>query len=753
METTRRSFLKAAAIAGGGMLLGLYAEPNSDAQQPPTRTNRPPQGRPGFGGPPPPPPSAYIRIAPDGIVTIFSARPEIGQGVKTMMPMLIAEELDVDWKQVRTEQADCDNKFGFQFSGGSFGTTSSWDPLRRVGAAGRQMLIAAAAKEWGVPEGECSTASGTVLHLASNRKVGYGEIASKAAALPVPDPAAIKLKDPKDYKIIGHSTLGVDVPEIVSGKQVFGIDVSLPGMLYAVYEKCPVFGGKLISANLEEVMKLRGVKFAFAIEGAEVKGNVIPGDPGLESGVAIVADSWWAAQSARKKLKVVWDEGRWAKQSSAEFERQADILSKQTPAKTLRQDGDVEAALKSAAKTVEANYSYPFLSHATLEPQNCTAHFQDGKLEIWSTSQTPGSGKSMAAKATGIPESDVTVRMVRAGGGFGRRLTNDYVVEAAVIAKKVGVPVKLLWTREDDMAHDYYRPAGFQYLKGGLDASGKLIAWGNHFVTFGEGNQYASFANMQPEFPARYVPNYSLQTSVQPLGLKTGALRAPGSNAYAFVIQSFIDELAHAAGQDPVEFRRGLLNATPIPLPEAMRNNPFAGDMSVERMRGVFELVVEKSGWGKRKLPKGTALGIAFYYSHMGHFAEVAQVRVTSDKRVKVEKVWVAGDVGSQVINPIAAENMVQGSIIDGLGVLMDQRITLDKGRVVQTNFHQHPMIRMSQSPPQIEVHFLKTDHSPTGLGEPAMPPILPAVCNAIFAATGDRVRSLPLSKHGYSWG
>lgn len=756
METTRRSFLKASVIAGGGMLLGLYPESNSDAQQPPPgRPNRPPQGgRPGFGpGGPAVSPNLYIRIATDGIVTIISGRPEIGQGVKTMMPMLIAEELDADWKQVRTEQADCDNRFGFQFSGGSFGTPSSWEPLRRVGAAGRQMLIAAAAQAWGVPESECTTLSGTVLHQSSNRKVGYGEIASKAAALPPPDPSSIKLKDPKDYKIIGRSKLGVDVPEIVTGKQVFGIDVSLPGMLYAVFEKCPVFGGKVVSANLEDVKKLPGVKFAFVVEGAEVKGNVIPGDPGLESGIAIVADSWWLAQSARKKLKVVWNEGRWANQSSAEFQRQADAISKLTPAKTLRTDGDVETSLKSAAKTLEANYSYPFLSHATLEPQNCTAHFQDGKLEMWSTSQIPGSGRSMSAKALGIQESAVTVHMIRAGGGFGRRLTNDYMVEAAWIAKIAGVPVKLLWSREDDMAHDYYRPAGFQYLKGGLDASGKLVAWANHFVTFGEGNQYASFANMQPEFPARYVPNYSLQTSVMPLGLKTGALRAPGSNAYAFVIQSFIDELAHAAGKDPVEFLRSLLEASPIPLPQAVQNNPFAADMSVERMRGVLELVVDKSGWGKRKLPKGTAMGIAFYYSHMGHFAEVAQVKVTSDKRVKVEKVWVAGDVGSQIINPIAAENMVQGSIVDGLGVLMEQQITLEKGRVVQTNFHQHPMMRMSQSPPQIEVHFLKTDHSPTGLGEPAMPPILPAVCNAIFAATGDRVRSLPLSKHGYRWG
>ncbi|HLK59887.1 MAG TPA: molybdopterin cofactor-binding domain-containing protein [Chthonomonadaceae bacterium] len=743
MTMTRRSFLQATALVGGGILLGLYPEKQSSAQQRP---------RQGFTQGPPLSPNAFIQIAPDGTVTIMARSPEIGQGVKNMLPMLIAEELDVDWKSVKVVQADVDMKYGIQFSGGSFATPMSWDPLRRVGAAGRQMLVAAAAQTWGVPEAECSTGSGMVTHRASQRSMGYGALAAKAAALPVPDPATVTLKDPKDYKIIGHTTPGVDVQDIITGKPVFGIDMTLPGMLYAVYQKCPVFGGKVATADLDAIKTLPGVRHAFVVEGVEVTGNVLPNDPGLEPGVAIVADTWWAAQSARKKLKVTWNEGRWAEQSSQDFARRALDLSQGPPGQTLRNDGNVEDALKGAAKVVEGAYSYPFIAHAPLEPQNCTAHFQDGKLEIWSNSQTPASGRGMAARLLSIPEGSITIHMLRAGGGFGRRLTNDYMVEAAWISKTVGAPVKLVWSREDDMAHDYYRPGGFQFLKAGLDASGKLIAWRNHFVTYGEGNRYAPSAAMQPEFPVRFVPNFALHVSSMPLGLKTGALRAPGSNAYAFVIQSFLDELAHAAGKDPVAFRLELLATTQLPLPEQMRNNPFAAGMNPDRMRGVLELVADKSGWGKRTLPKGTALGVAFYFSHMGYFAEVAQVSVGADKKVKVEKVWVAGDIGSQIINPGAAENLVQGAVIDGLSELMAQEITLEKGRVVQTNYHQHPMVRLSQSPPQIEVHFLKTANPPTGLGEPALPPILPAVCNAIFSATGQRIRALPLSKQGYHW-
>ena len=743
MKTTRidrRSFLRVSALAGGGVMLGLYVKPEAKAQ---------------FGAPPPPPnPQTYIKIAPDGTVTIIAKNPEVGQGVKTMLPMMIAEELDVDWKNVKTEQADFDDKkYALQFAGGSLATPMNWVPMRQAGAAGRAMLIAAAAQTWGVPAAECTTASGKVYHKASNRSLGYGELASKMASMPMPDLNKLQFKDPKDYKIVGHAQRGVDVHDIVTGRPIFGIDVTRPGMLYASYEKCGVFGGKAVSANLDEIKKMPGVKDAFIVDRPDITDTVLPGDPGLESGIAIVADTWWQAQTARKKLQVTWNEGKHANQSSAEFARRAGELNTQAPQRTLRKDGDAEAALGSAAKVVEAAYSYPFISHAPLEPQNCTAHYQDGKCEIWTNSQIPGGGRTLVAKTLGLEEKDVHLNMVRGGGGFGRRLTNDYMVEAAYISKQVNAPVKLLWSREDDMQHDYYRPGGFQFLKAGVDANGKLVAWRNHFVSYGDGNRFANAAAMGPtEFPQRFIPNYALHTSVMPLGMKTGALRAPSSNAFAFVIQSFIDEMAHAAGKDPVQFRLDILNQGG-PLPAAGGGGGFgAAGMDAGRMKGVVQLVAEKSNWGKTSLPKGSALGVAFHFSHSGYFAEVAQVSVDSANKVKVHKVWVAADVGSQIVNPSGAENICQGAIIDGMSELMAQEITLDKGRVQQANFNNHPMVRLVQAPPQIEIHFLKTENPPTGLGEPSLPPILPAVANAIFTATGKRVRELPISKSGFSW-
>jgi isoquinoline 1-oxidoreductase beta subunit len=740
MVVNRRSFLRVTSLAGGGVLLGLYIKPPKASAQ--------------FGPAAAPVPNNYIKIAADGTITIMAKDPEVGQGVKTMLPMLIAEELDADWKTVKIEQTDFDDtKYAAQFAGGSLATPFNWDPMRRVGAAGRQLLVSAAAQVWGVPEAECSTAAGRVLHSGSKRSVGYGEVASKAAALPVPDLKNVKLKDPKDYKIIGHSQRGYDVPKIVTGKPVFAIDFTLPNMLFAVYQKCPVFAGKVVSANLDEIKAMPGVRDAFVVEGNVKPGVIVEGDA-LEPGVAIVADSWWQAQTARKQLQVKWDEGHGASQSSVGFAQKAQELSQQPPAKTLRKDGDPDGALQGAAKVVEAAYAYPFIAHAPLEPQNCTAHWQGGKMEIWSNSQVPGGGRTLVAKTLGIPEKDITIHMQRGGGGFGRRLTNDYMVESAWISKTVNAPVKLLWTREDDFEHDYYRPGGFQFLKAGVDGSGKIVAWRNHFVSWGDGDRSPQASTMSPtEFPARYIPNYALVTSVQPLWLKTGALRAPGSNAYAFVIQSFIDELAHAAGKDPLEFRMTLLENTPLPAPAPPPGGGgFGGPgFSAERTRGVLQLVGEKSGWGKRSLGSGTALGVAFHFSHMGYFAEVAEVSVSAEKKVKVHKVWVAADIGSQLINPNFAENLCHGAVIDGLSELMGQQITLEGGAVVQHNYDKHTMVRMSQAP-EIEVHWLKTDNPPTGLGEPALPPVLPAVGNAIFAATGQRVRELPFSKSGYGW-
>lgn len=723
----RRNFLKVSAIAGGGVMLAAWVPFGLSKEE-----ERAARLRADFT------PNAYIRITADNKITIIAKNPECGQGIKTMLPMIIADELDVPWASVTVEQAMADQaKYGQQFAGGSTATPQNWDPMRRVGAVGRQMMLAAAAQTWAVPVEECTTDAGSVVHAKSGKKATYGSLAATAATLTAPDAAKVPLKDPKDYKIIGKALAGVDNKAIVTGKPLFGIDVTVPGMKYAVFEKCPVFGGKVVTANVDAIAKEPGVRKAFIVQGGTNLSELV-------GGVAIVADSWWAAQSARKKLVVTWDEGPTAQQSTVSFAAKAKELFAAPPIKTLRADGDVDAALAKAAKTVDATYEYPFISHATLEPQNTTAHFHDGRMEIWAPSQNPQPGRQIVAKVLGIDAATIDIHMTRIGGGFGRRLSNDYMVEAAWIAKEAGMPVKLLWSREDDLRHDFYRAGGHHHLKGGIDASGNLVAWKGHFISYGTGENFSSSAGMGAgDFPSGLVPDYSLGFSIIPSGIPTGPLRAPSSNALAFVMHSFIDELAVAGGVDPLAIRLKLL---------AQTSAGAKSTIDVNRMRGVLEMVAEKSGWGKGPaLPKGRGKGIAFYYSHRGYFAEVVEASVSKTGAVTVHKVWVAGDIGRQIINPSGADNQVQGAVLDGISEALAQEITFENGRVKQANFNDYKLMRMAQSA-KVEVHWNLTDNAPTGLGEPALPPVIPALCNAIFAATGKRIRSLPLSKHDLSW-
>ncbi|MGD9843337.1 MAG: molybdopterin cofactor-binding domain-containing protein [Steroidobacteraceae bacterium] len=744
VKATRRQVLRVSAAVGGGLLLraAIPWETTSAAESRAVRLN------------------LYVLVGSDGVVTITAKNPEMGQGVKTSLPMLIAEELDVAWGQVKVIMADSHPEFyPFQFSGGSRSTPLAWDLLRRVGAAGRQLMVTAAAAVWKVPAAECATANGSVRHTKTGRALSYAELASKAASLPAPDMKQLQLKRSEEFTIIGRPVRGVDNEHIVRGEPLFGIDTRLPDMSYAIFEKCPVFGGRIVSANINEVAALPGIQKVFIVRGGAVTAGswasveVSSKQPGKEvtyaalngllDGVAVVAVSWWQAKTARDRLKIVWDEGETAKQSSATFNAAAAAYFDKAPMEILRRDGDPLQVLDSTKQKIEATYSYPFLSHTTLEPQNCTAKFEDGHMELWAPTQAPQWGRELVSKTLSIPEDKISIHLMRMGGGFGRRGTSDFMVEAACIARYVGKPVKLLWTREDDMRHDFYRPAGWHRLSASLDVDGKITAFRDHFVTPGHDGKPSDLAEMEEvEFPARFIPNLEFGMSVLESGIPTGPMRAPGSNAFSFVFQSFLDELAHAAGQDPLAFRLKLLGEDRM-LPATLRYGASVPGMNTARTKGVLNLVAEKAGWG-RKLPAGSGLGMAFHYCHGGYFAEVAEVSVSREGYVTVKKIWVVGDVGSPIINPLNAQNLVQGSVIDGLSQALGQELTIDRGRAAQSNFHEYPLLRFSLAP-AIDVHFIQSAFLPTGLGEPALPPVIPALCNAIYAATGRRVRQLPV--------
>jgi isoquinoline 1-oxidoreductase beta subunit len=719
----RRSFLKLTGIAGGGLVLAFYVGDRATAMAA-TEAGK-------FA------PNAFLSINPDGAITILSKGPEIGQGIKTAFPLIIAEELDADWARVRVEQAPVNPAvFGRQSAGGSRSIPGSWDQLRKAGAVARAMLVTAAAKQLKVPESELTTEKSYVIHQASNRKLSYGELASKAAALKVPDEKTIKLKERSEYKLLGSRFSGVDNPAVVTGQPLFGIDVVVPGMQYAVFEKCPAVYGKVKSANLDEIKKLPGVTNAFVVEGTGKPTEVMPG-------VAILANSTWAAFAAKKKLKVEWDESEASKDDWSQAVAEAQKLAKTVGPEVLNEKGEFDKAV-AGATVVEGFYQYPFVSHAPLEPQNTTASFKDGAVELWVPTQTADAALRMIPGLLGIAPDKVTLHQTRVGGGFGRRLMNDYACEAAMISKQAGVPVKLQWTREDDMQHDFYRVGGFHSFKGAVDKDGKLTAFGNHFITFtADGKGVVSGGDIgKEEFPAALVPNVRLTQSKLPLKIPTGPWRAPRSNSVAFAVQSFLHELSAAAKRDHLQFLLDLMGE-PRHLPPGNESSLNTG-----RAAAVIKLAAEKAGWGKQ-LPAGRGMGLAFHFSHAGHFAEVAEVSVDANKKITVHQITVAGDVGP-IINMSGAENQTEGAVIDGLSTALGLSLDIKNGRIQETNFDRYPILRIAKAP-KVVSHFIQSDFSPTGIGEPALPPLAPALANAIFAATGQRVRTLPLSKEGYT--
>ena len=708
----RRAFLKVSLLASGALVVGVAYTSPTRAKGLVKETWAP---------------NLYVRINTDGHVSIVSKNPEAGQGVKTAFPMVVAECLNVDWKNVSVEQAPLDDRYGRQVIGGSRGTPDGWDDLRIAGTAACELLKSAAAAHWGVPVSACQAVQGSIMHKDSGKAIAYADLLESAAALPVPDVSELNLKSrPEDFHLLGTFVPGVDNPKIVTGQSLFGCDTRLDGMLYAVYEKCPTFGGRVRNANVDQVRAQRGVTHAFVVEGTDDQTGLLPG-------VAIVADSWWAAQSARRQLRVDWQAAH--SDSSAAYERQAQAMAREA-GQTLRADGDVDGALEKSRRIVEASYYYPFVSHANMEPQNCTARYDDsGELVLWAPSQNPKAGRELISRTLGIPESRIHVNLTRIGGGFGRRLRNDFMVECAWIAREVGKPVQLQWSREDDMRHDFYRPAAWHHFRAGIDDDGRMAAFDHHFVTFGNNGEPVSGAGLSPaHYPAGLVPNFRLRQSLVETNVPTGPWRSPGHSAYCWAYQSFFDEVALAAERDPLEFRIDLLSRSFGEPP-----------LDLKRTRATLALAASKAGWGMRELKPGRGMGMAFHFDHGGFVSHVAEV-VAEDSKVRVEKVYSGVDVGP-ILNLSGARNQVEGAVVDALSTARLE-ITFANGAAQQSNFNDYGLLRIDQAP-EVESHFIQSDNSPTGLGEPPIAAATPAICNAIFAATGTRIRELPFSRSG----
>jgi len=701
---SRRQFLVGGAVIGTGLVIGVYLpyrEKHSGVQH-------------DFA------PNSYLHIAPDGRVTVVVPRSEMGQGVLTALPMILAEELDADWSQIAIQQAGASTLFGDQSTGGSASVRTTWDPMRQAGAAAREMLMAAAAQEWGVPAGDCTTDKGFVVHAGLNHRAGYGELAERAAKLPVPKEP--KLKDSSQYKLIGKPAPRLDTPSKTNGTAEFGIDFRIAGMKYAFLARCPVIGGKMASFDDSETRKVAGVVNAVKL-----------GD----SAVAVAADSVFAAMQGRKALKVTWDDGP-NKDLNTAAVFNALHKAANDKAVSLQSAGDTQSV---SGRRIEAEYELPMLAHAPMEPENCFAHFLGSKCEIWVPSQVPQDVRDSVATAVGLKPEEVHVNLTLLGGGFGRRLEHDYAVEAALASKAINAPVKVIWTREDDMRSSVYRPPSLHRLSAVLDSHGVPAAYTHRLISptisgqKGQPGEGGIDPDLKDEAAFLYlVPNLSVDYISPACPVPLGWLRSVYAAQVAFANESFLDELAHAAGKDPLQYRLQLLT-------EDKEIAYFDTKWHTGRLKGVLNLVAEKSGWSN-PLPSGRFRGIAAHGCFGTYAAEVVEITMQNGDP-HVEHVVVAVDCG-QVINPNILEQQLQSAVIFGLSAALRGQITIEHGQIQQTNFDNYPILRNNEVP-VIEGYFVESHEPPTGIGEPPVPPLAPALCNAIFAATGKRIRKLPI--------
>tara|TARA_R110002072_G_scaffold56097_2_gene145498 strand:- start:2627 stop:4867 length:2241 start_codon:yes stop_codon:yes gene_type:complete len=740
-KINRRSFLKSSALVGGGLLLEMTIPASVLAEELGTLVGSKEL-------------NVFVQIASDGQITIYSHTPEMGQGIKTSLPMIIAEEMGAKWEDVQVIDAPLDDKFGQQGAGGSRSVSRNFNLMRQMGASAREMLLGAASEAMEVSKQDLEAKESTVIHK-SGQSLTFGELAARAVRQPVPDPEQLSYKDPRSYTIIGTSIGGVDNLVIATGRSQFGIDADVPGMKYASYTRCPKVGGFAVSFNAAEIKKMPGVLDAFILQPDDSSGKsqsgFLNGLAVLRGGVAIVGEDTWSVFEAKRQLKVKWDESKASIDDWDQMIRDARELAKNDGADIKLDNPEVTAALANKDnKTIEAFYQFPYVAHVCMEPMNCTADFRAGKngnpdtLEVWVPSQFPGQVKEVAKNMLGVEAENTKVNGTRMGGGFGRRAVHDFAAEAMAISKHVGAPIKLTWTRTDDIHGDFFRVGGFENMKGAIDKNGKLVGLDQHYIGFTKGGERPVIGSglRGNELTMSVMPNTRVSQSLMEIKTPCGAWRAPGSNTNAFVEQSFIHELATLAGRDHLEF-----------LIELMGERRWVADGNINaintgRAIDVIKLAAEKAGWG-RTMPKGTGLGLSFYFCHAAHIAEVAEVSVDANRNFQVKKVTVAVDVGP-IINMSGALHQLQGSVIDGLSTMAMQQITLEKGVVQENNFDAYEVLRIAQTP-EVDVHFIQSDNQPTGLGEPALPPLAAAVTNAIFAATGERIRSMPLSNVGFT--